>query len=168
MEKRRLRDIGFPFKDNDIQNISEIIIRLLSFPSVHPCLSLLPTRWLTQLQLLLLSAADPWRQTAWHIYPSPAVTRTASVRVTVTQAATTNLARDYRRQRWQARERKLNLWSRDFTGRANTGQRFGDVQRGYRIGDTACYHSVQNLSSSRIVSKNIKIKIYKTIILPVV
>jgi hypothetical protein len=32
----------------------------------------------------------------------------------------------------------------------------------------ACYHSVQNLSSSRLLSKNIKIKIYKTIILPVV
>jgi hypothetical protein len=32
----------------------------------------------------------------------------------------------------------------------------------------ACYHSVQNLSSSRLLSKNIKIRIYKTIILPVV
>jgi len=32
----------------------------------------------------------------------------------------------------------------------------------------ACYHSVQNLLSSRLVSKNLKIKIYRTIILPVV
>jgi hypothetical protein len=32
----------------------------------------------------------------------------------------------------------------------------------------ACYHSVQNLLSSRLLSKNIKTKIYKTIILPVV
>ena len=32
----------------------------------------------------------------------------------------------------------------------------------------ACYHSVQNLLSSRLLSKNLKIKIYKTIILPVV
>jgi hypothetical protein len=32
----------------------------------------------------------------------------------------------------------------------------------------ACYHSVQNLLSSRLLSRNIKIKIYKTIILPVV
>jgi len=32
----------------------------------------------------------------------------------------------------------------------------------------ACYHSVQNLLSSRLLSKNVKIKIYKTIILPVV
>jgi hypothetical protein len=31
----------------------------------------------------------------------------------------------------------------------------------------ACYHSVQNLLSSRL-SKNIKIRMYKTIILPVV
>jgi hypothetical protein len=33
---------------------------------------------------------------------------------------------------------------------------------------TACYHSVQNLVSSRLLSKNLKIGIYKTIILPVV
>ena len=30
-----------------------------------------------------------------------------------------------------------------------------------------CYHSVQNLLSSRLLSKNLKIKIYRTIILPV-
>jgi hypothetical protein len=32
----------------------------------------------------------------------------------------------------------------------------------------ACYHSVQNLLSSRLLSKNLKIRIYKTIIFPVV
>jgi hypothetical protein len=32
----------------------------------------------------------------------------------------------------------------------------------------ACYHSVQNLSSSRLLSKNVRMRIYKTIILPVV
>jgi len=32
----------------------------------------------------------------------------------------------------------------------------------------ACYHSVQNLLSSRLLSKNLKIKIYRTVILPVV
>jgi len=32
----------------------------------------------------------------------------------------------------------------------------------------ACYHLVQNLYSSSLISKNIKIKIYKTLILPVV
>jgi hypothetical protein len=32
----------------------------------------------------------------------------------------------------------------------------------------ACYHSVQNLLSSTLLSKNLKIKIYRTIILPVV
>ena len=32
----------------------------------------------------------------------------------------------------------------------------------------ACYLSVQNLLSSRLQSKNLKIKIYRTIILPVV
>jgi len=32
----------------------------------------------------------------------------------------------------------------------------------------ACYHSVQNLLSSRLLSKSVKIKIYRNIILPVV
>jgi hypothetical protein len=32
----------------------------------------------------------------------------------------------------------------------------------------ACYYSFQNLLSSRLVSKNLKIKIYRTVILPVV
>ena len=32
----------------------------------------------------------------------------------------------------------------------------------------SCYHSVQNILSSNFLSKNIKIKIYRTIILPVV
>jgi hypothetical protein len=32
----------------------------------------------------------------------------------------------------------------------------------------ACYHSVQNLLSSGFLSKNLKIKTYRTIILPVV
>jgi hypothetical protein len=32
----------------------------------------------------------------------------------------------------------------------------------------ACYHSVQNLLCSRLLSKNLKVKIYRTISLPVV
>jgi hypothetical protein len=32
----------------------------------------------------------------------------------------------------------------------------------------ACYYSVQNLLSSHLISKDLKIKIYKTVILPVV
>jgi len=31
----------------------------------------------------------------------------------------------------------------------------------------ACYHSVQNLLSSRLLSKTLKLKIYRTIIFPV-
>jgi hypothetical protein len=34
--------------------------------------------------------------------------------------------------------------------------------------DNACYHSVQNLLSSRLLSKNLKIRIYKTMILSVI
>jgi len=32
----------------------------------------------------------------------------------------------------------------------------------------ACYHSVQNILSSRLLPKNLKIKVYRTIILPIV
>jgi hypothetical protein len=32
----------------------------------------------------------------------------------------------------------------------------------------ACYHSVQSILPSRLLSRNVKVKIYKTIILPVV
>jgi hypothetical protein len=34
--------------------------------------------------------------------------------------------------------------------------------------NTACYHSVQNLLSSHLLSKNVKIGIYQTVILPVI
>ena len=34
--------------------------------------------------------------------------------------------------------------------------------------ENACYHSVQNLSSSSLLSRKIKVKMYRTIILPFV
>jgi len=42
-----------------------------------------------------------------------------------------------------------------------------EIKRRVRSGN-ACYHSVQNRLSSRLLSKNLKIKLYRTIILPVV
>jgi hypothetical protein len=42
-----------------------------------------------------------------------------------------------------------------------------EIKSRLKSGNT-CYHSVQNLLSSSLLSKNLKIKIYKTIILPVV
>jgi hypothetical protein len=42
-----------------------------------------------------------------------------------------------------------------------------EIKRRLHAGN-ACYHSVQNLLSSRLLSENIKIRIYKTIIFPVV
>jgi hypothetical protein len=42
-----------------------------------------------------------------------------------------------------------------------------EIKRGLNSGN-ACYHSVQYLMSSRLLTKNLKITIYKTIILPVV
>jgi hypothetical protein len=40
-----------------------------------------------------------------------------------------------------------------------------DIKRRLNSGN-ACYHSVQNVLSSRLLSKNIKIRVYKTTILP--
>jgi len=42
-----------------------------------------------------------------------------------------------------------------------------EIKSGLNLGN-ACYYSVQNLLSSRLLSKNLKIKIYRTIILPAV
>ena len=43
-----------------------------------------------------------------------------------------------------------------------------DEIKGRLKSGNACYHLVQNLLSYRLLSKNIKIKIYRNIILPVV
>jgi hypothetical protein len=42
-----------------------------------------------------------------------------------------------------------------------------EIKRRLNSGN-ACYHSVQNLLSSLLLLKNVKVRIYKTIILPVV
>ena len=42
-----------------------------------------------------------------------------------------------------------------------------EIKSRLKLGN-ACYHSVQNLLSSSLLSKNLKIKMYRTIILPVV
>jgi hypothetical protein len=50
---------------------------------------------------------------------------------------------------------------------ALTNSTHEEIKGRFRSGN-AYYHSVQNLVSSRLLSKNTKIKIYRTIILPVV
>jgi hypothetical protein len=42
-----------------------------------------------------------------------------------------------------------------------------EIKSRWKLGN-ACYYSVQNILSSRLISKNLKIKIYRSIILPVV
>jgi hypothetical protein len=42
-----------------------------------------------------------------------------------------------------------------------------EIKSRLKLGN-ACFHSVQNLLSSSLLSNNLKIKIYRTIILPVV
>jgi len=56
-----------------------------------------------------------------------------------------------------------------YLGTTLTNQNFirEEIKSRLKLGN-ACNHSVQNLLSSSLLSKNLKIKIYRTIILPVV
>jgi hypothetical protein len=72
--------------------------------------------------------------------------------------------------------RNINIANRSFDGLVrfkylgttvtNTNFIQNEIERRLNSGN-ACYHSVQNLFSSRLLSKNIKIIIYKTLILSV-
>jgi hypothetical protein len=55
-----------------------------------------------------------------------------------------------------------------YLGTTVTNQNFiqEEIKRRLNFGN-ACYHSIENLLSSRLLSKNLKIRIHKTIILPV-
>jgi hypothetical protein len=56
-----------------------------------------------------------------------------------------------------------------YLGTTLTGQNCMQEEIKSRLNSgNACYHSVQSLLSSRLLSTNVKVKIYKTIILPVV
>jgi hypothetical protein len=63
-----------------------------------------------------------------------------------------------RLKRWQ----NSNTW-----GLTNQNDIHDEIKSRLNSGN-ACYHSVQNLLSSCLISKHLKIKIYKTVILPVV
>jgi hypothetical protein len=56
-----------------------------------------------------------------------------------------------------------------YLGRTLSDQnyRHEEIKRKLNLGN-ACYHSVQSLLSSHLLSRTLKVKIYKTIILPVV
>ena len=56
-----------------------------------------------------------------------------------------------------------------YLGTTLTNQNFiqEEIKSRLKLGN-ACYYSVQNILSSSLLSKNLKIKIYRTIILPVV
>ena len=55
-----------------------------------------------------------------------------------------------------------------YLGKTLTNQNFIQEEIKSRLKlENACYHSMQNLLSSTLLSKNLKIKIYRTIILPI-
>ena len=64
---------------------------------------------------------------------------------------------------------KMDCYNYHYLGSLLTNQY--SIQEGKKCrlkAGNSCYYSVQTLLSSRLLSKNLKIKIYKTIILPVV
>jgi hypothetical protein len=66
--------------------------------------------------------------------------------------------------KWQT-DRLIMYHSSNIWGRQNLIQE--NLKRRLNSG-SACYHSVQNILSSRLLSRNVKIRIYKSVILPVV
>jgi hypothetical protein len=69
----------------------------------------------------------------------------------------------------RARRSFGNVARSKYSGRTLTNQNLiqGKIKMRLNSGNN-CYHSVQNLVSSRLLFKNLKIRIYKTIILSVV
>jgi hypothetical protein len=62
-----------------------------------------------------------------------------------------------------------NISQFKYLGTTVTNQNFIQEEIKWRLNSgNACYHSVQNIMSSWLLSKNLKIRIYKTIILSVV
>ena len=59
------------------------------------------------------------------------------------------------------------LWSKVFTTLTNQNSIHEEIKSRLKSGN-ACYHSVKNLLLSTLLSKNLKIKIQRTIILPVI
>jgi hypothetical protein len=68
-----------------------------------------------------------------------------------------------------ANESLGNVTKFTYVGTTLTNQNdiHNEIKSRLNSGD-GCYHSVQNLLSSRLISRSLKIKIYKTVILPVV
>jgi hypothetical protein len=62
----------------------------------------------------------------------------------------------------------LKIWQNSNTWDGRNQNDIHDEIKSRLNSRNACYHSVQNLLSSCLVSKNLKIKIYRTVILPVV
>jgi hypothetical protein len=63
----------------------------------------------------------------------------------------------------------LKLWKFKYLGTTlvNQNSMYEEIKSRLTSGN-ACYHSVQNILSSSLLSKSVNIKIYRTIILPVV
>jgi hypothetical protein len=61
----------------------------------------------------------------------------------------------------------LKIWQNSNTTQIKQNDIHDEIKSSLNLGYSCCY-SVHNLLSSCLISKNLKIKVYKTVILPVV
>ena len=98
-----------------------------------------------------------------------AATREIGLEVSANKTKYMVMSRDQNAGRIQSVRIDNSLEEFKYLGTTLTNQNYiaEETKNRLRPGN-ACYHSVQNLLTSRLLSKSLKIKIYRTIILPVV
>jgi hypothetical protein len=69
----------------------------------------------------------------------------------------------YKIQSQKILKNKVEVWYNSNTWESNQNLIQKEIKKKLNS-DNACYHSVQNLLSSRLLSKNLRIRIYKTLI----
>ena len=97
-------------------------------------------------------------------------TKTGKTYILLTLKRLLKVHEDWHVRKWswnKCSRHNLNHPARECLTLANRNSNAEEIKSRLRSGN-ACYHSVQNLLFSRLLYKNLKVKIYRTKILPVV